>query len=184
MPRAISASASCWVASRIVRGDVRVQRAELGERMELEAPAGEVAVDETVGTGDVGLRRGRPVLREVVVVGLQLPNSASARGAVSLPTNGEISESATTMRPPRSGGSPRASEAARRISARYDAAAAASILPVAAARLTAAAPVSAPERPRSPAHRRQASARRPRRPRGQASDTHVGDGRRGARGLD
>ena len=137
MPRAISASASCCVAAASFGGDVRIQRTELRQRMELEAAAGEVAVDEPVVADDVRLRRGRPVLREVVVIRLQLPEQRGARGAVSLPTNGVSSESATAIRPPRSGGSPRTSDAARRISARYAAADDESIFPEAAARLTA-----------------------------------------------
>ena len=44
--------------------------------MELEAASGEVAVDEAVGVGDVGLRSRRVVLREVVVVRLKLADES------------------------------------------------------------------------------------------------------------
>ena len=59
-------------ACGVVRRDARVERAEVCEGVELEAASGEVAVDEAVGVGDVGLRPRRVVLREVVVVRLKL----------------------------------------------------------------------------------------------------------------
>ena len=59
-------------AGRVVRGDARVERAEVRQRMELEAASGEVAVDEAVVVGDVRLRPRRVVLGEVVVVRLEL----------------------------------------------------------------------------------------------------------------
>ena len=59
-------------ASDVACRDARVERAEVRERMELEAASREVAVDDAVCVGDVGLRLRRPVLEEEVVVRLQL----------------------------------------------------------------------------------------------------------------
>jgi len=54
--------------------------------MELEAAAGEVAVDDPVGVGDVGSVSRRTVLREVVVVRMQLPEHRQRTWARQAPS--------------------------------------------------------------------------------------------------
>ena len=77
----------------IVRGDVRVQRTEVRERVKLEASPCEVAVDDAVLVGDVRLRCRRIVLHEVVVVCLQLADERErARLGHSSRERGELPE--------------------------------------------------------------------------------------------
>ena len=86
----------------VLRGDGRVQRARVRERVELEAVAREEAVDDPVLVRDVGAGGGSGAVAEVRrVLGEHREERQGARGRVGAPLDGHVVEHAAEIRLPR-----------------------------------------------------------------------------------